>query len=303
VLFYFWSPCSIFERKNISIYIQLTQELFDNIAKDMQILTEDWDLFTIFQRLKMNARQKIRKSIILISFLLFPVTMYYFSPAIIIFGASRGMIVGGFISFSIMFISSLLFGRLFCGWLCPGAGIEEAFFIVNDKPVKRNNWIKYLIWVPWLSAIIILFLRNGINAVDPLFGIRYGISMSEPRNYITFYFFLALFVVLSLAVGKRSFCHHVCWMAPFMIAGRRVRNIFYWPSLHLKAIPADCKKCHLCTRHCPMSLDVERMVLEDGMENDECILCGSCADQCGNGAIRYGFWSQSRNRTKISRDN
>jgi ferredoxin-type protein NapH len=238
----------------------------------------------------MKTRQKIRKSLIFISFLLFPITIFYFSPVIIIFGASQGMIVGSFISFSMMFIFSLLFGRLFCGWLCPGAGIEEALFMVNEKPVKRNNWIKYLIWVPWLSTIIILFIRNGINTIDPLFGIRHGISMSEPQNYIIFYFLLALFFPLSLAVGKRSFCHHVCWMAPFMIAGRRIRNIFYWPSLHLKASPADCKKCHLCTRHCPMSLEVEDMVLRGNMENDECILCGSCVDNCGNKSISFGFW-------------
>ncbi len=237
----------------------------------------------------MKTRQKIRKSIILVSFLLFPITMFYLSPVIIIFGASKGIIVGSFILFSILFISSLFFGRFFCGWVCPGAGIQEAFFPVNDAPVKRSNWIKYLIWAPWIIAIIVLFILNGIHTVDPFFGIKYGISMAEPHNYIIFYFFLALFVVLSLVVGKRSFCHHVCWMAPFMILGRKMRNLFKWPSLHLNANPVECKKCHLCTRHCPMSLEVEAMVLSGGMEHEECILCGSCVDNCGKGAIRYGF--------------
>jgi len=238
----------------------------------------------------MKRRQKIRKTLIFISFLLFPITMFYSSPAIIIFGASRGIIAGSFISFSIMFVASLVVGRLFCGWLCPAAGIQEALFTVQDKRVIKNNWIKYLIWLPWISTIFILFIRNGVRSVEPLFGIKYGISISEPRHYIVYFIFLTLFVVLSLAVGKRSFCHHVCWMAPFMIAGRRVRNLLTWPSLRLKADNARCTKCHLCVKHCPMSLDVEKMVHEGSMENDECILCGSCVDQCKAGALNYAFF-------------
>jgi ferredoxin-type protein NapH len=237
----------------------------------------------------MKRRQKIRKALIFISFLLFPITIFYLSPAIIINGASRGIITGSFISFSSLFISSLLFGRLFCGWLCPGAGIQEALLVINGQTVKKNNWIKYLIWLPWVSVIILLFILNGVKSVEPLYGIKNGISVSEPHNYIIYYFFLALFVVLSLVVGKRSFCHHVCWMAPFMILGRRLRNLPAWPSLHLKADQAQCKNCHTCTEHCPMSLDVEQMVHDSSMEHDECILCGTCVDQCTNGAIRYGF--------------
>jgi ferredoxin-type protein NapH len=237
----------------------------------------------------MKKRQKIRKVLIFISFLLFPVTMFYLSPVLIIMGASRGIVAGSFILFSVMFIASLLVGRLFCGWICPAAGIQEALFMINDRPVKKNGWIKYLIWLPWIGVIIALFIKNGILSIEPLYGIKYGISMAEPQNYIIFYLFMALFVVLSLAVGKRSFCHHVCWMAPFMIAGRRVRNLFQWPSLRLRANAAVCKNCHLCTKNCPMSLDVESMVLGGRMEHDECILCGSCIDQCNAGAIRYGL--------------
>lgn len=238
----------------------------------------------------MKTRQKVRKAVIFVSFLLFPVTMFYLSPALIIMGASRGIITASVITFAVQFILSLVIGRLFCGWICPGAGIMEACMMIQDRPVQRFYWIKYLIWVPWFGVITALFISRGIQSVDPLFGIGHGISMGEPRNYIIFYFFMALFMVLSLAVGRRSFCHHVCWMAPFMILGRRIRNLCSWPSLHLKAEPDRCSNCHLCTRDCPMSLDVEEMVLKGSMEHDECILCGSCVDRCVAGALRFGFF-------------
>ena len=50
-----------------------------------------------------------------------------------------------------------------------------------------------------------------------------------------FYTVIGLIVGLALAAGRRSFCHHGCWMAPFMILGTKIRNIFKWPALHLKA--------------------------------------------------------------------
>lgn len=53
-------------------------------------------------------REKVRKLLLIIAFLLFPITMWYFSPDIIIVGAMERVINGSFITFSIM-----LFGSIF----------------------------------------------------------------------------------------------------------------------------------------------------------------------------------------------
>jgi ferredoxin-type protein NapH len=68
---------------------------------------------------QLPTRQRIRKALVIISLLLFPATLYYFSPAIILGGASEGIINASFIVFGLMFISALFVGRLWCGWLCP----------------------------------------------------------------------------------------------------------------------------------------------------------------------------------------
>ncbi|MCG2791192.1 MAG: 4Fe-4S binding protein, partial [Actinomycetia bacterium] len=67
-------------------------------------------------------RQRIRKGIILVTFLLLPAIFYYFSPYLIIMGASEGVITGSFIIFVVLFLSALFLGRGFCGWFCPLAG-------------------------------------------------------------------------------------------------------------------------------------------------------------------------------------
>jgi NAD-dependent dihydropyrimidine dehydrogenase PreA subunit len=101
------------------------------------------------------------------------------------------------------------------------------------------------------------------------------------------FFGARVFILPAFLVGRRSFCHHLCWMAPFMIVGRAVRNGFGWSSLALKADPSSCNHCHICTRKCPMSLSVEEMVINGRMENPECILCGTCVDTCRKKALAF----------------
>lgn len=237
-------------------------------------------------------RQKVRKTILLASFLLFPITIYYLSPYLIIQGAAEGIVTGSFIVFGSMMIFSLFFGRTFCGWLCPAGGLQECMFAASDKRAKggRLNVIKYLIWIPWISSISIVALKvGGFKSVDFLYQTTHGISIANPSAYFIYYGVLILIVGISLFSGKRGFCHYSCWMAPFMIIGTKVKEILRIPSLHLKADKSKCIGCKQCTKNCPMSLEVEEMVKEGSMKNSECILCGQCIDVCGGSAIKYGI--------------
>jgi len=240
---------------------------------------------------EMTTRQNIRKGIILFSFFLFPATFYYLSPVIIIQGSINGVINGSFIMFALLFVGALFLGRAFCGWVCPGAGCQEALFQARDKSVTRGDFIKWLIWVPWIGTIAILAIkRGGYERIDFFYRTVYGFSISDVTALIAYLCVLLILIVLPAFVfGKRSFCHHICWMAPFMILGRKIRNRFRWPSLQLIADPEICINCHACTETCPMSLPVESMVESRSMENSECILCGTCIDGCESDVIKFSF--------------
>jgi len=233
-----------------------------------------------------------------ISLLLFPMTLYYFSPAIILQGASEGIVNASLIVFGLMFVGSLFVGRLWCGWACPAGALQEFASPINHRPVRgrRIDRIKWSIWIPWVGLIVALAVgAGGYRRVDPFYQFEGGVTMALPLDgsgppwFMIYYIIIALFVGLAIIVGRRAGCHTVCWMAPFMILGRRIRNLFQWPALRLKAEPATCISCKTCTRNCPMSLDVHGMVQRANMENDECILCGSCADGCPKDTIRFSF--------------
>jgi polyferredoxin len=239
-------------------------------------------------------RQRIRKALLLLSFLLFPITLYYFSPALIIQGASEGIVNGSFIVFGLMFFSALFVGRLWCGWACPGGAVQELAAPVNNQraPRRRLDWIKWLIWLPWISLVAVMAVQaGGYQSVDPFFEIDGGLTIlqTDPPWFIVYYIITALFLGLAVVFGRRAGCHTICWMAPFMILGRKVRNLVRWPALRLKANEEACIDCNRCTRECPMSLDVSAMVHADTMENSGCVLCGSCVDVCPEDVIHYTF--------------
>jgi polyferredoxin len=247
---------------------------------------------------QLPKRQRVRKALIILAFLSFPITMNFLSPYVIIDGAMNGILNGSLVMFGLMFISSLFLGRLWCGWVCPGGGMQEIFEPVNNRPVngRKVDWIKWLIWIPWISLIVFLVVQaGGYKTVDLLFHTQNGISVAGTPDrpifiaYIIYYLVVGLFVGLAIFAGRRAGCHTICWMAPFMIIGRWIRNQFSWPSLRLAADSSACADCKKCTSNCPMSLDVNGMVQQGMMEKTECILCGTCIDNCAKSAIRYSF--------------
>lgn len=237
-----------------------------------------------------NKRQSVRKSLLFISLLLFPITLYYFSPYLIVMGVSEGLVNGSFLVFAGMFISSLFVGRLWCGWLCPAGGLMEFGSVMNGKSVKKGRWIKWVVWIPWMVLIIFFAVKaGGLRKIKPFYQLDGGLTLLQDYWFITYYFVIVIFMGISAIFGRRAGCHYICWMAPFMICGRKISNGLHAPALHLKAMPDKCTSCKTCTKNCPMSLEVNTMVQRGNMEHADCILCGSCIDGCTSKAIVYAF--------------
>ena len=236
-------------------------------------------------------RQQFRKTLAFGIFLLFPIIMNYFSPIVPILGSFDGIITGSIVIFCLMFVSSIFLGRFWCGWLCPAGSLQETCFAFNNNQATGGKWnlSKWIIWIPWLSIIAILLLSASAIEFNFFYKTVNIISVDEPVKYIAYYIVIGLFFGLSLLFGKRAGCHYICWMAPFMVIGTRIRNIFKWPALHLEADSEKCNNCNKCTKHCTMSLNVNQMVEMGLMQNAECTLCGTCIDICPENAIKYSF--------------
>lgn len=239
----------------------------------------------------MTRRQRTRRAILLVSLLLFPLTLNYFSPYVSIDGAMAGVVSGSVLLFLAQSATAVFLGRAWCGWACPVGGLSEYARGVNDRPVpvRTLGIVRHAVFAVWGSVLVLGFvLAGGIRGVDPLHLTEGYVSVDEPLKYVTYYLVLLVLVVLTLAIGRRGACQSVCWMAPFMTGGFLLGRAVRMPQLRIRSTPERCTDCGACDRKCPMSLPVSRLHKGGTVASADCILCGECVDGCPRRTLRYG---------------
>lgn len=234
-------------------------------------------------------RQNARLLTLTVSFLLFPVIIFYFSPYLIVLGAFQGVLAAAGIMFACQFLAALFLRRALCGWACPVGGLQDLEARSIGKPFtkRRLNLAKWVIWVPWVISIMAGFVAaGGIRAVDFFFHTDHGVSVSDLASLAIHFAIVALFFVPNIFLGRRSMCHSICWMAPFMIIGSKIGRALRLPQLHVSSAADSCIHCGKCDKACPMSLPVESLQVAGAIDDAECIQCGACCDACPKDVLR-----------------
>ncbi|WP_438445817.1 4Fe-4S binding protein [Gorillibacterium sp. sgz5001074] len=241
----------------------------------------------------MAVNQRRRKLLLWTSFLLLPVSLNYFSPYLIIEGLFRGIIAGAFIVWGLFFLSSLLFGRAACSYVCPYGGLQMSMDKVLQKPLKEVRWLRtfrYGLGLVWVIFIVYpLAVHASHLRMEPLYLTENIISADNAQKLIFYYFIVVVLALAPLFLGKRATCHYICPMSILNIAGTKLKDRFGWRSLRLVADPDSCVSCGKCSKACSMSLDVTGMVRSGDPRHTECILCGECVSACGTGAVSRRF--------------
>lgn len=236
-------------------------------------------------------RQKIRKGLQTFSALLFPLTFFFLSPYLIILSASQGIVGGSAMVFGGLFALSIVFSRLFCGWLCPGGAVQDSISASNSRRWngKLKNLTKYVVWAVWFGFIVYLWIKNRPLTSNLLF--KFEI---DPQYLIVYVAVVLIIFLFTLLTGRRGMCHSFCWMAPFMVVGETLADLLHIPRFRLKADAEKCVSCGKCAKVCPMSLDIDRMVKAGHTDSTECVGCLMCVDTCPKSAIRCGFFPRQR---------
>lgn len=237
-------------------------------------------------------RNKIRRSLIFISLLLFPITLNYFSPYVSIDGAFNGILSASVLVFVLLFLSGLIFRRGWCAYVCPVAALSDYTEKINPKPVnrKRLRKVRYVIFAIWFTTLISGFIvAGGIKGIDLFHLTENGISVDMPLKYITYYMVVGILFTLTLTIGKRGACHSICWMSPFISAGAWVGNKLRLPQLKIISSPEKCIHCSQCDKVCPMSISVMKDLDQGWISTQDCIQCAQCVDVCPKSVLKIKF--------------
>lgn len=203
---------------------------------------------------------------------------------------------------------TLLFGRFFCGWVCPLGTLLDLVrplaFWQKRKPLKpagglfpsnRNSTLRY-----WLLAVILgasLVSLRSVGLFDPLVVFHRG--STSLANVLTApeagwlaavsTVLLAFAAIVALELWQpRFWCRNVC---PF---GALLGLVSRFSLLRRHVSPSACTGCRLCERACPMN------AMSGGVETtdySQCTFCLECTSVCTRDGIRFGFGAGERTAT------
>lgn len=216
-----------------------------------------------------------------LGFLIFaPVAPHNFQQLILrnVAGLGASLQVAAF-GLLLMLFLSLIFGRIFCGHICPVGAIQELASLV-PLPKTGQNWKTTTLVIRAVVFVIILAAAFGwsVGIVD-YFGLKEFFSLDVTSAL--FYVFLGV-LLLSMVV-YRPFCRFICPYGLLLSLTAAVSAFKFRRT-------EKCIECGRCEKVCPVG---EAKV---GDRKSECYMCGRCVEVCPvEGALVYrrasGRWS------------
>jgi len=201
------------------------------------------------------------------------------------------------IFFSLMFLMfiiaamAMLYGRVYCGYLCPQMIFSEASLALESKITRTVN--KYVRWNAPQRKLLSRSLFYSIAALASIVLAFVFISyFVEPRDLIRRLFSLdlrtaggiagastTLLTLLDFLFLRQRFCTTIC---PYgylqgMLGDGDTLIVQY------RDENRECIECKKCVRICHMGIDIRTSPYQI-----ECIHCGECIDACVDVLGRLG---------------
>ncbi len=177
--------------------------------------------------------------------------------------------------------SAYVFGRAFCGWVCPLGSAVDAVDLVVGQPLRGRR----LAGVKVHLLVVLLGLAACGVAVAwwlaPMGWAARLLSAAAPARLDLVAVVAAALVVAisSAALGRRGFCRVLCPLGAGLGAIARLSPLE-------RRVSEGCVECGLCTEHCRAG------ALGRGprdWDRAECIHCRVCEAVCPEGAVSFGY--------------
>lgn len=212
--------------------------------------------------------------------------------------------LGAVTSVIFVMLFTVVFGRIFCGWLCPQTLFMEMVFrkieywIEGDRnkqmKLDRQEWDAEKIrkrltkWSVFLliSLVISTFMFMYIVGYEEVFRIMIEGPSEHPLKFITMIFFTMTFYFV-FAWLREQVCTLVCPYGRLqgVLIDKQTINVYYdfkrgegrskWRNNEDRkaAGKGDCIDCHQCVVVCPTGIDIR-----NGQQL-ECVNCTACIDR------------------------
>lgn len=197
-----------------------------------------------------------------------------------------------FIIFGIVILITLLLRSGFCGWVCPFGTLQDlvrglgkkigSLSILKSTNKKYHRMLKdnrktlaqidkyarYLKYVVLVYAVAsaAYYAHLEYRDYDPFASLLKIVELEVTTGFYIF----GVVMVLSLFID-RPWCKYACPLGAFVGLVGKLSPTRVTRNLKL------CTNCNLCTKSCPMNIDVAN---ETYVKSDSCNHCLECIDAC-----------------------
>lgn len=195
---------------------------------------------------------------------------------------------------AILGVVGTLSGRSICGWACPIGLLQRGTAKIAKKVSKIPGASKlgslrierYFRYIKYINLIGLVFITSALTGFYFTDICPVGVLTGTIPTLILFpgaygpssYFFIALFIfilfLILILIIERGWCRYFCPVGAFLAPFNKISFV------HVEVETKGCTLCHLCSKVCPMGINVPEM-----NRDPECILCGKCTESCPNQLI------------------
>ena len=222
--------------------------------------------------------------------------------------------MGAITSIVFIILFTVVFGRIFCGWVCPQTIFLEMIFrkidylIEGDRnkqmKLDRQEWDAEKIWKRSLKYFLFLVVSLLITHWMFMYIVGYqevlNIMQEGPfanfSNFLVMILFTAAFY-FTFAWFREQVCTLVCPYGRLqgVLIDKQTINVYYdfnrgenrskWRKGEDRAAEGkgDCIDCNQCVVVCPTGIDIR-----DGQQL-ECVNCTACIDACDEVMVKVGL--------------
>ncbi len=234
----------------------------------------------------MDKLQTIRKLVQSAFFVKFVVlsALYSASFCLCIFGYLQRftLIKNVYIVPTVIIVSvlTIIFGRVFCGWVCPLGFIFDLTYRLRIKlfglrklPEVSPSIHNKLIYIKYIILIIFIILTYHFTTYAYCSVCPIG-ALTNLSGTVISYIFLIGFIILGF-IYPMAFCRYFCPIGALL-------GILSIKPLFKLELNDNCVKCKLCEKKCPMQINITENIAQK-----ECIRCFECISNCKKNAISY----------------
>lgn len=185
---------------------------------------------------------------------------------------------------SILLIYGLIFGRMFCSWVCP-MNIVTDTAAFGSKKLHINN--KLIFSRKSRYGVMVLGVILSAILATPAFELISPVSMLHRAVIFGMGGAWALIVALFLfdfALTRFGWCGHLCPIGAFYsLVGR-------YALLKIKHNTKNCTNCGKCFKVCPEEQVLSLINIKSGyIKSGECSVCMRCVEVCADDALKLSI--------------